>query len=141
MLLSGRVTAPSQSLTLNVPREGFLPTVHLDELYAAQDLVHQSHAPVSHCHALSAEIRGHPGRQHLCRHGGHTGNDDEGEISVEEGNESRHNHIRRSCRLVQGRERKREQLINAFHIRNAVSGRQDSPQTESELKRKQQPVI
>lgn len=97
MLLSGRVTAPSQSLTLNVPREGFLPTVHLDELYAAQDLVHQSHAPVSHCHALSAEIRGHPGRQHLCRHRGHTGNDDEGEISVEEGNESRHNHIRR-CR-------------------------------------------
>lgn len=38
-------------------------------------------------------------------------------------------------------EREREQLINAFHIRNAVSGRQDSPQTESELKRKQQPVI
>lgn len=45
------------TLTVNVLSKGFLPAVHLDELYAHQDLVHQPDAPVGYCHALLAEIR------------------------------------------------------------------------------------
>lgn len=54
-----------QSLTVNILSEGVLPAVHLDELYAHQDLIHQPHSPVSHRHALLAEIRRQSGCEHL----------------------------------------------------------------------------
>lgn len=50
---------------MNILLEGVLPTVHLDELYAPQDLIHQSHAPVGHHHAFLAKIRRQSGREHL----------------------------------------------------------------------------
>lgn len=51
-------------LTVNILFKGIFPTIHLDELYAAQDLVHQPHALVSHGHTLFAEVR----RQSRCEH-------------------------------------------------------------------------
>lgn len=54
-----------QSLTVDILSEGVLPAVHLDELYAHQDLIHQPHSPVSHRHALLAEIRRQSGCEHL----------------------------------------------------------------------------
>lgn len=57
----------AESLTVNVLCKGVFPAVHLDELYAAQDLVHEPHAPVSDRHALLAEIRRQPRCQHLSR--------------------------------------------------------------------------
>lgn len=59
----------SPRLTVNILLEGVLPTVHLDELYAPQDLIHQSHAPVGHQHAFLAKIRRQSGRQHLIGRG------------------------------------------------------------------------
>lgn len=50
---------------MNILLKGILPTVHLDELYAPQDLIHQSHAPVGHHHTLLAKMRRQSGRQHL----------------------------------------------------------------------------
>lgn len=57
----------AESLTVDVLCKGVFPAVHLDELYAAQDLVHEPHAPVSDRHALLAEIRRKPRCQHLSR--------------------------------------------------------------------------
>lgn len=58
---------------MNILSEGILPAVHLDELYAHQDLVHQPDAPVGYCHALLAEIRRQSGCEHLA---GTKGSDD-----------------------------------------------------------------
>lgn len=76
-------------LTVNILRKSIFPTIHLDELYAAQDLIHQPHALVSHHHTFLAKIRRQSGCKHL--------------MGIEEvmtrgisgrvGNESRHNHI------------------------------------------------
>lgn len=60
-------------LTVNILSEGILPAVHLDELYAHQDLVHQPDTPVGDCHALLAEIRRQSGCEHLA---GTKGSDD-----------------------------------------------------------------
>lgn len=68
--VAGEYTA---GLTVNILSEGILPAVHLDELYAHQDLVHQPDAPVGYCHALLAEIRRQSGCEHLA---GTKGSDD-----------------------------------------------------------------
>lgn len=52
-------------LTLDVLGEHHLPAVHLNELNTAQDLVHESDAPVSNHHTLLTEIRCHARGQHL----------------------------------------------------------------------------
>ena len=52
------------ALTAYVLGEDILPAVHLDELDAAEDLVHEPHAPVRHGHALPAKVR----RQTRCQH-------------------------------------------------------------------------
>lgn len=67
---AGEYTA---ELTVNILSEGILPAVHLDELYAHQDLVHQPDAPVGYRHALLAEIRRQSGCEHLA---GTKGSDD-----------------------------------------------------------------
>lgn len=61
------------TLTVNILYKGILPAVHLDELYAHQDLVHQPDTPVGYCHALLAEIRCQSGCEHLA---GTKGSDD-----------------------------------------------------------------
>lgn len=58
---------------MNILSKGILPAVHLDELYAHQDLIHQPDAPVGYCHALLAEIRRQSGCEHLA---GTKGSDD-----------------------------------------------------------------
>lgn len=52
-------------LTLDVVGKRRLPAVHLNELHAAQDLVHQLDAPVRNHHTPFTEIRSQAWGQHL----------------------------------------------------------------------------
>lgn len=54
---------------MNILLKGILPTVHLDELYATQNLIHQSHASVGHHHTFLAKMRCQSGREHLMGRG------------------------------------------------------------------------
>lgn len=77
------------ALTVNILCKGIFPAIHLDELYAAQDLIHQSHAPVGHHHTSLTKIRRQSGCERLMGRVEVMTR----EISGRGGNESRHNRI------------------------------------------------
>lgn len=52
-------------LTVDVAGEGGFPAVHLNELDAVEDLIHQSDTPVRDYHTFLAEVGCQPGGQHL----------------------------------------------------------------------------
>lgn len=59
------VGVAERRLTLEVVWKRSFPAVHLNELYRAQDFVHQPDAPVRNHHTLLTEIRCQAGGQHL----------------------------------------------------------------------------